>query len=109
MTQCDRLLKRLQEGPVTPMQAWNELGIYRLAPRVLESPAAMECKLLQAVYTSRRPGGGVIVVGEIVQFHVRADIFDNFRVDPAGLDAVGRMAGNTWVRTRDRVEHQRPR
>lgn len=79
------------------------------APRVLESPAAMECKLLQAVYTSRRPGGGVIVVGEIVQFHVRADIFDNFRVDPAGLDAVGRMAGNTWVRTRDRVEHQRPR
>ena len=36
MTQCDRLLKRLQEGPVTPMQAWNELGIYRLAPRVLD-------------------------------------------------------------------------
>jgi hypothetical protein len=33
---------------------------------------------------------------------------DNFRVDPEGLDAVGRMAGNTWVRTRERVELVRP-
>jgi flavin reductase (DIM6/NTAB) family NADH-FMN oxidoreductase RutF len=79
------------------------------APRVAESPAQMECKLLQAIYTSREPGGGVIVLGEIVRFHVRADLIDNFHVDPAGLDAVGRMAGNTWVRTRDRVELTRPK
>ena len=32
------------------------------------------------------------------------DLFDNFRMDPAALDALGRMAGNTWVRTRDRFE-----
>jgi hypothetical protein len=34
---------------------------------------------------------------------------DEFRIDPAGLDAVGRMAGNTWVRTRDRIELIRPK
>jgi len=78
-------------------------------PRVAESPAQMECKLLQVIYTSHRPAGGVIVLGEIVRFHVRADLIDNFRVDPAGLDAVGRMAGNTWVRTRERIELVRPR
>jgi flavin reductase (DIM6/NTAB) family NADH-FMN oxidoreductase RutF len=78
------------------------------APRVAESPAQMECKLLQVIYTSHNPGGGVIVLGEIVRFHVRAELVDNFRVDPAGLDAVGRMAGNTWVRTRDRLELIRP-
>jgi flavin reductase (DIM6/NTAB) family NADH-FMN oxidoreductase RutF len=78
-------------------------------PRVAESPAQMECKLLQVFYTSHEPGGGVIVLGEIVRFHLREEIFDNFRVDPAGLDAVGRMAGNTWVRTRDRVELARPK
>jgi flavin reductase (DIM6/NTAB) family NADH-FMN oxidoreductase RutF len=77
-------------------------------PRVAESPAQMECKLLQVIYTSKQPGGGVIVLGEVVRFHVRADLVDNFRVDPAGLDAVGRMGGNTWVRTRDREEHIRP-
>lgn len=78
-------------------------------PRVAESPAQMECKLLQVIYTSRIPSGGVIVLGEIVRFHFRSDLVDNFRVDPAGLDAVGRMAGNTWVRTRDRIELVRPK
>ena len=78
-------------------------------PRVAESPAQMECKLLQVIYTSREPGGGVIVLGEVVRFHLREDLFEDFRVDPAGLDAVGRMAGNTWVRTRDRIELIRPR
>jgi flavin reductase (DIM6/NTAB) family NADH-FMN oxidoreductase RutF len=78
-------------------------------PRVAESPAQMECKLLQVVYISRVPGAGVIVVGEVVRFHVREDLVEDFRIDPAGLDAVGRMAGNTWVRTRDRIELIRPR
>lgn len=34
MSQCELLLERLQVAPITPMEAWNELGIYRLASRV---------------------------------------------------------------------------
>ena len=79
------------------------------APRVAESPAQMECRLLQVIYTGDKPASGVIVLGEVVRFHVREALFENFRVDPAGLDAVGRMAGNTWVRTRDRMELVRPK
>lgn len=79
------------------------------APRVAESPAQMECKLLQVIYTSRSAGGGVIVVGEIVRFHVREDLVDNFRVDAEGLAAVGRMAGNEWVRTQERFGPIRPK
>ncbi len=78
-------------------------------PRVAESPAQMECKLLQVIYTGSHAGSGVIVLGEIVRLHVREDLVESFRVDPAGLDAVGRMAGNTWVRTRDRIELIRPK
>jgi flavin reductase (DIM6/NTAB) family NADH-FMN oxidoreductase RutF len=78
-------------------------------PRVAQSPAHMECRLLQVIYTSHTPGAGVIVLGEVVRFHVREDLVDDFRVDPAGLDAVGRMAGNTWARTRDRIELVRPK
>lgn len=78
-------------------------------PRVAESPAQMECRLLQIIYTSHNPGAGVIVLGEVARFHVREDLFSDFRVAPAGLDAVGRMAGNTWVRTRDRIELIRPK
>lgn len=36
MTQCERLLSRLKEGPINPMQAWQELGIYRLGARVFD-------------------------------------------------------------------------
>ena len=79
------------------------------APRVAESPAQMECRLLQVIYTGDKPASGVIVLGEIVRFHVRENLFDNFRIDPAGLDAVGRMAGNTWVRTHERVDLIRPK
>lgn len=77
--------------------------------RVAESPAQMECRLLQVIYTGHAPASGVIVLGEVVRFHVREDLVEDFRVDPDALDAVGRMAGNTWVRTRDRVELIRPK
>jgi flavin reductase (DIM6/NTAB) family NADH-FMN oxidoreductase RutF len=78
-------------------------------PRVAESPAQMECKLVQVIYTGKEPGAGVIVLGEVVRFHVEELLFEDFRVDPGGLDAVGRMAGNTWVRTSDRFERIRPK
>jgi flavin reductase (DIM6/NTAB) family NADH-FMN oxidoreductase RutF len=78
-------------------------------PRVSESPAQMECRLLQVIYTGQSAASGVIVLGEVVRFHVREDLVEDFRVDPEGLDAVGRMAGNTWVRTHDRMELIRPK
>lgn len=77
--------------------------------RVAESPAQMECKLLQVIYTGKAARSGVIVLGEVVRFHLREELVEDFRVDPAGLDAVGRMAGNTWARTRDRIELIRPK
>lgn len=79
------------------------------APRVAESPAHFECKLLQIIFTGQAPGAGVVVLGEIVRFHVQTDLEDNFRIDPAKLDAVGRMAGNTWVHTRERFDLTRPK
>jgi flavin reductase (DIM6/NTAB) family NADH-FMN oxidoreductase RutF len=78
-------------------------------PRVAESPAQMECRLMQVIYTGDKPASGVVVLGEVVRFHVRDGLVDNFRVDPAGLDAVGRMSGDTWVRTHDRIELIRPK
>jgi flavin reductase (DIM6/NTAB) family NADH-FMN oxidoreductase RutF len=78
-------------------------------PRVAESPAQFECKLLQIIFTGQGSGAGVVVLGEIVRLHVAADLEENFRIDPAKLDAVGRMAGNTWVHTRERFDLIRPK
>ena len=79
------------------------------APRVAESPASFECKLLQIVFTGAGEGAGVVVLGEIVRLHVAAEIEENFRIDPDKLDAVGRMAGNTWSLTRERFDLVRPK
>jgi flavin reductase (DIM6/NTAB) family NADH-FMN oxidoreductase RutF len=76
--------------------------------RVAESHVQMECRLLQVVHVSERPGGGSVVLGEVLRFHVDEDYIEDFRIDPDKLRAVGRMAGSTYARTTDRFELQRP-
>jgi flavin reductase (DIM6/NTAB) family NADH-FMN oxidoreductase RutF len=77
--------------------------------RVAESHVHMECRLRQIVQVSDQPGGGSLVLGEVLRFHVREDHFENFRIDPDKLRAVGRMAGSTYVRTTDRFDLERPK
>jgi flavin reductase (DIM6/NTAB) family NADH-FMN oxidoreductase RutF len=78
------------------------------APRVAESPVQMECRLREVVTISSEPGGGSIVIGEVLRFHVREDLFNNYRIDPEKLNAVGRMGGPTYCRTQDRFDLERP-
>lgn len=77
-------------------------------PRVAESQVHMECRLLQVVQVSDKPGGGTLVLGEVLRFHVGEGIIENFRIDPDKLRAVGRMAGSTYARTTDRFDLERP-
>ena len=78
-------------------------------PRVAESRAAMECRLRQIVEVSAEPLGGSLVLGEVLRFHIDDPLFDDFRVDPARLNAIGRMGGAAYTRTRDRFEMERPK
>jgi flavin reductase (DIM6/NTAB) family NADH-FMN oxidoreductase RutF len=77
-------------------------------PRVAESPVQMECKLREVVTISEQPGGASIVIGTVVRFHVREDLFEDFRIDPDRLKAIGRMGGPTYCRTGDRFDIRRP-
>lgn len=77
-------------------------------PRVLESKASMECRLLQVLHVSPRPLGGSLVLGEVVLFHIDDRLFNNYTLDPDGLRAFGRMGGSTYTRTTDRFEMPRP-
>ena len=78
-------------------------------PRVKESHVNMECRLVQIIDVSTRPGGGSLIIGEVIRFHVDDAIVDNFRIDPGKLRATGRMGGNEYSRTRDRFEMIRPK
>jgi flavin reductase (DIM6/NTAB) family NADH-FMN oxidoreductase RutF len=78
-------------------------------PRVAESHVQMECRLEQVVHVSTEPLGGSLVLGRVLRFHIRESLFDNFRIDPDKLHAIGRMAGSTYVRTTDRFDMERPK
>ena len=78
-------------------------------PRVAESRVQMECRLAQVVRVSENPLGGSLVLGEVLRFHVAEEIFDDFRIDPDKLRAIGRMGGPTYARTTDRFTMERPR
>lgn len=77
-------------------------------PRVAESPINMECKLIQTVEVGSGPGGGTLVIGEVLRFHVWDDLYEGGRIDPDKLGAVGRMAGASYTRTKDRFDLVRP-
>jgi flavin reductase (DIM6/NTAB) family NADH-FMN oxidoreductase RutF len=77
-------------------------------PRVLESKACMECRLLQVVHVSALPLGGSLVLGEVLLFHIDDSLFDGDTIDPGALNPIGRMGGSTYVRTTDMFDMPRP-
>jgi flavin reductase (DIM6/NTAB) family NADH-FMN oxidoreductase RutF len=77
-------------------------------PRIAAAPVAMECRLQQIVEVGRNAGTAVII-GEILLWHVSDDVLTEGRIDMAKLDAIGRMAGPTYARTRDRFSMTRPK
>jgi flavin reductase (DIM6/NTAB) family NADH-FMN oxidoreductase RutF len=76
-------------------------------PRIVEAPVAMECRLDQIHEVGR--GRTAIIVGEILLWHVRDDLIVEGRLDMGRLDAVGRMSGASYARTRDLFTLTRPR
>lgn len=78
-------------------------------PRVGEARVNMECRLRQIIPVSNKPLGASIVLGEILRFHVQDALFNDFKIDPDRLGAVGRMGGPTYTRTRDRFNLERPK
>jgi flavin reductase (DIM6/NTAB) family NADH-FMN oxidoreductase RutF len=76
-------------------------------PRIAEAPVAMECRLDRIVEVGR--SGTAIIIGEILLWHVHDDLLVDGRLDMGRLDAVGRMSGAGYTRTRDRFDMLRPK
>ncbi len=81
-----------------------------LPPRVKESPVNMECKLMEIIHIGpEEPGGGSLVIGEVICFHVADDLINDGRIDTGLLKPVGRLAGveYTTLGTRFALERKR--
>lgn len=91
----DPSVDELAEAKLTAMP-----GVKVPCPWIGEAPAAFECRhhVTLSIGASRE-----IILGEVVWAHYRRDVVDpaNFHVDPAALDAIGRMGGQGYATTRD--------
>lgn len=68
-------------------------------PRVLESPAQMECKVKQIIETGTKGGAAMLVICEIVLMHIKEEVLDaNGAIDPFKIDQVARLGGNWYSR-----------
>ena len=76
---------------------------------VAEAPIRMECRLDRLVEVGGEDGA-TLVLGEIVAWHIRDELFDaeRLRIKIDQLNAIGRMAGDWYTRTRDQFEMVRP-
>ena len=67
-------------------------------PRVKECPINLECKLNQIIEIGPpEPGGGFLVIGEIVLFHIKDELLQQGRINIELLKPIGRLAGTEYT------------
>ncbi|MFS8145666.1 flavin reductase family protein [Rhizobium sp. BR 249] len=98
-----REVDELKEAGLTAMP-----GEKVASPFIAEAPAAFECRRHVTLELGR---SRQIIMGEIVYAHYRDGVVDPERlhVDPAAVDAIARLGGDTCATIRDRFEMLTPR
>ncbi|MBB3133479.1 flavin reductase (DIM6/NTAB) family NADH-FMN oxidoreductase RutF [Rhizobium pisi] len=98
-----RGVDELKEAGLTAMP-----GEKVASPWIAEAPAAFECRRHVTLELGR---SRQIIMGEIVYAHYRDGVVDPERlhVDPAEVDAIARLGGDTCATIRDRFEMLTPK
>jgi flavin reductase (DIM6/NTAB) family NADH-FMN oxidoreductase RutF len=67
--------------------------------RVKESPAQLECKVLQVIETGKEGGAANLIICEVLCMHLDDNVLDeNGRIDPHKIDLVARMGADYYCR-----------
>ncbi|HEY9155842.1 MAG TPA: flavin reductase family protein [Opitutaceae bacterium] len=79
-------------------------------PRVAGAPVSFECVLHQIVPVGEGAIAANIVIGLIKMAHADDSVMGaNGFPDPAKMDLIGRMGGDSYARTRERFDLRRPK
>jgi flavin reductase (DIM6/NTAB) family NADH-FMN oxidoreductase RutF len=78
-------------------------GLNVKSPRILEAPAALECRRYMTLELGR---AREIILGEVLGVFVREDAVDpqSLHIDQIKMDAIGRMGGHTYASTREQFD-----
>ncbi|MNP26193.1 Flavoredoxin [compost metagenome] len=78
-------------------------------PGIQEAKVRFECVLEHILELGGTNSPGCdLIIGRVVQYHIEDDIIENGRIDPIGLRAVSRLAGNSYAQIGEIFEIERP-
>lgn len=78
-------------------------------PRVADCLIHFECRVMQIIDISDQPGGGSVVLGEVLHMHIDDRVLiGTDKIDLHALQPVGRLAGAAYTRVTDIFELTRP-
>ena len=67
--------------------------------RVKESPAQLECKVMQVIETGKEGGAANLIICEVVCMHIDDNVLDEQgKIDPHKIDLVARMGADYYCR-----------
>jgi flavin reductase (DIM6/NTAB) family NADH-FMN oxidoreductase RutF len=78
-------------------------------PRLKAAPVSFECKYFNDMPLA---GGGRIIVGEVIHFHIKDEVvssLDPLRIDLDKLMPISRLSGFKYGRITDQFEIKRPK
>lgn len=79
-------------------------------PGVEEAKIRMECVLEHSLELGGLESPGCdLIIGKVVQFHIDNEIYEKGRINPRGLAAVSRLAGNNYAKIGEIFEIERPK
>jgi len=79
-------------------------------PGVKEAKIRMECILEHSLELGGLDTPGCdFIIGKVVHFHIEQTLYENGRIDPRGLAAVSRLAGNDYAKIGEIFEIERPK
>ena len=78
------------------------------APSVANSKVRFECKLREVISISNEPGGGKMMLLDVVGICIDDEVMSGGYIDPELLSAVGKMGGDYFSTTKDKFLLKRP-
>lgn len=94
----------VEQAQLTPVES-EKISV----PGVKEAKIRMECLLEQSLELGDSDVPGCdLIIGKVVQFHITEDIYENGRINPDGLGAVSRLAGNDYAKIGEIFTIDRP-
>jgi len=82
---------------------------HKVLPRsVTDSPIRYECTLREIIPVSDLPAGGSVILLDVKFIYVRDDVYKDGNIDQQSVESVGKMGGDHFSLTTDKVELNRP-